>query len=69
MVGGAEDPRRLRLCLDAVDVGDQIEPLLRLGVLTLFEDLPPRVREAAGTDAPARLRHGVVSVTRSRTAS
>ncbi len=54
-------PAARSLVLDAVDLADDVEGFLRLGVKPLLEDLPTRVREAAGAHALARLGDRVVA--------
>lgn len=44
VLGGSEDARSLRLVLDGVDRTDDVERLLRLGMLTLLEELAACVR-------------------------
>src|SRR5690606_11909280 len=57
----ADDLSFRRVAFDDVDLGDEIERFLRLGVFPLLENLPPRVSEASGAHATARLRDGVVA--------
>jgi hypothetical protein len=56
MEGHADGAALLRVGFDAVDLGDQVERFLRLGVLVLLEDLPACVREATRADATPGLR-------------
>jgi hypothetical protein len=58
---GAHEAHLLRQRLDAIDLGDEVECLVRFRVLVLLEELPSRVSDAAGARAAAGLRDRVVA--------
>ena len=57
----SDDPGVRGLSLDRVDLANDVERILRLGMFALLENLSSRVRDASGTHAFARLRDGVVA--------
>ena len=61
MLGGAEYLAPLGLVVDAVDAGDQLERLLRLGHITGLEELATRVSKASAAKPFALLFEWVVA--------
>lgn len=59
--GGADDAGELRVALDLVDLVDDVENNLDLGVLALVEELATGLSEAAGAGPLSGLGDGVVA--------
>jgi hypothetical protein len=58
---GAENAGTSGVTLDAINLADQVEGLLRFEVLALLENPATSVCEAPGTDAPSWLCHRAVA--------